>query len=69
MPSSGYEVFLSHAGGDDGVKLMLTYVRRDINLMPPQRTRAFLDNSDLKSGRFASAIRAALSEAVIGAVP
>ena len=68
-----FDVFLCHSGGDGGdVKLMLGYVRRELQALKPIGGKAvigaFRDEDDLdRIGVTQHALRAAILQSSIGA--
>ena len=71
--TSSFDVFLCHCGGGRGdVKLLLDYVRRYLQELPPTGgglpISAFRDEDDLeRTGLVQSALQSAIRQAPIGA--
>ncbi len=72
FPPRAFDVFLCHCGGGRGdVKLLLDYVRRDLQALPSiggtAPIRAFRDEDDLdRLGRVHDALQTAIHQASIG---
>lgn len=71
MACDGHDVFLSHSGSEDGglVKMVLDFVRRELDGLQPPRQRTFLDEHSLSHGPADVAVERALRNCAVGASP